>query len=88
MQAACAPRDNHPMASTSPFVVVLTPAEEAVLRARARSGRTEHRDRVRARIVLAAAGGRNNTAIAADLDLCADTARKWRRRFCRAAWPG
>jgi transposase len=70
------------MAVTSPFVVVLTPAEEAVLRARAGSGRTEHRDRVRARIVLAAAGGANNAAIAADLDLCVDTARKWRRRFC------
>jgi transposase len=70
------------MAVTSPFVVVLTPAEEAVLRAWAGSGRTEHRDRVRARIVLAAAGGATNAAIAADLDLCVDTARKWRRRFC------
>jgi transposase len=70
------------MVIASPFVVVLTAAEEAVLRARVHAVRTEHRDRVRARIVLAAAGGASNTAIAADLQLCVDTARKWRRRFC------
>jgi transposase len=66
----------------SPFVVVLTAAEQSVLTRRARSGRTEHRDRVRALIVLAAAAGADNAAIAAELDLCVDTARKWRRRFC------
>jgi transposase len=69
------------MPVTSPFVVVLTAAEETELLARARSGRTEHRDRGRARIVLAAAGGASNTAIAADLGLCVDTARRWRRQF-------
>jgi hypothetical protein len=60
-------RDNLLMPVTSPFVVVLTAAEEAVLTARARSGRTEYRDRVRARIVLAAAAGCSNAAIAAQL---------------------
>jgi hypothetical protein len=55
------------MPVTSPFVIVLTAAEEAVLTARAHRGRTEHRDRLRARIVLAAAGGASNAAIAADL---------------------
>ncbi|MCW2718319.1 IS630 family transposase [Pseudonocardia sp.] len=69
------------MPVSSPFVIVLTAAEEAVLTARARSGRTEHRDRVRARIVLGAAAGASNTAIAAELGLCVDTARRWRRRF-------
>ena len=73
--------DNAAMPVTSPFVIVLTAAEEAVLTARVRSGRTEHRDRVRARIVLAAAGGASNAAIAAELGLCVDTARRWRRRF-------
>jgi hypothetical protein len=63
------------MPVTSPFVIVLTAAEEAVLTARARSGRTEHRDRIRARIVLAAATGAANAAIAAELGLCVDTAR-------------
>jgi transposase len=69
------------MPVTSPFIVVLTAAEEAVLTTRARSGRTEHRDRVRARIVLAAAAGCSNAAIAAELGLCVDTARRWRRQF-------
>lgn len=81
------------MPVTSPFVVVLSAAEEAVLTARARSGRTEHRDRVRALIVLAAAAGASNAAIAAELGLCVDTARRWRRRFVTdrmeglADWP-
>jgi transposase len=74
-------RDNLLMPVTSPFVVVLTAAEEAVLTARARSGRTEYRDRVRARIVLAAAAGCSNAAIAAQLGLCVDTTRRWRRQF-------
>lgn len=69
------------MPLTSPFVIVLSAAEEAVLSSRVRSGRTEHRDRVRARIVLAAAAGASNAAIAADLGLCVDTARRWRRQF-------
>jgi len=73
--------DNAAMPATSPFVIVLTATEEAVLTVRARSGRTEHRDRVRARIVLAAAAGVSNTAIAAELGLCVDTARRWRRQF-------
>lgn len=37
---------------------------------------------VRARIVLAAAEGASNAAIAAGLRVHVDTARKWRRRFC------
>ncbi|MCA1835309.1 MAG: IS630 family transposase [Actinobacteria bacterium] len=69
------------MPVTSPFVIVLTTTEETELLARARGGRTEHRDRVRARIVLAAAAGHSNAAIAAELGLCVDTARRWRRRF-------
>ena len=69
------------MPVTSPFVIVLTAAEETVLSSRVRSGRTEHRDRVRARIVLAAAAGASNAAIAADFGLCVDTARRWRRQF-------
>jgi transposase len=81
-------RENHPMPPTSPFVVVLTAAEHAELTARARSGRTEHRNRVRARIVLAAAGGASNTGIAVELGLCVDTVRRWRRRFCQRRLAG
>jgi len=40
-----------------------------------------HRQVLRARIVLAAADGATNTAIAAELRLHVDTVRKWRRRF-------
>jgi len=76
------------MPVTSPFLVVLTAAEKAVLTTRARSGRTEHRDRVRARIVLAAAAGCSNAAIAAELGLCVDTARRWRRQFSRQRLAG
>lgn len=54
------------MSVTSPFVITLTTAEKTVLSARTRNARTEHRDRLRARIVLAAAGGACNAAIAAD----------------------
>lgn len=73
--------DNAAVPVLSPFVIVLTAAEQTVLIARASSGRTEHRDRVRARIVLAAAAGSANAAIAAELGLCVDTARRWRHRF-------
>jgi transposase len=66
---------------SSPYVIVLSGEEEAVLAARARSARSEYRDRLRARIVLAAATGRGNAAIAAEAGVCPDTVRKWRRRF-------
>jgi transposase len=69
------------MPVSSPFVIVLSSAEEAVLSARARSGRTEHRDRVRAQLVLAAAAGTANAVIAKRLQVCVDTVRAWRKRF-------
>jgi transposase-like protein len=72
----------------SPYVIVLSAAEEAVLAARARSARSEYRDRLRARIVLAAAAGRSNAAIAAEAGVCTDTVRKWRRRFAAGGLPG
>jgi len=65
----------------SPYLIVLSSKEETVLAARARSVRGEYRARVRARIVLAAAAGKTNAAIAAELGVCTDTVRKWRRRF-------
>jgi transposase len=66
---------------SSPFVVVLSAEQEAVLTARVRSWRTEFRDRLRARIVLEAADGASNEAIAEALEVCVDTVRTWRRRF-------
>jgi FixJ family two-component response regulator len=61
--------------------VTLTAAERTTLKKRARGAKTAHRDRLRAQIVLAAARGRDNARIAADLQVTADTVRKWRGRF-------
>ena len=69
------------MPVSSPFVIVLSDADRTVLLRRARSGRSEHRERLRAQIVLAAAARETNAAIAARLRICVDTARKWRHRF-------
>jgi transposase len=76
------------MPVTSPYVIVLSAGEESVLTARARAARSPYRDRLRARIVLAAAAARANTAIAAQLGVHVDTVRKWRRRFAAARLPG
>ena len=72
----------------SPYQIVLSGAEEAVLTACARSVRGPYRDRLRARIVLAAAAGKTNAGIAAELGVHVDTARKWRRRFAAARLAG
>jgi transposase len=74
-------RHKDQMPVPSPYLIVLSGEEEAVLAARARSVRSEYRDRLRAQIVLAAAAGKSNTAIALERGVCTDTVRKWRRRF-------
>jgi transposase len=68
--------------------VTLTAAERTMLTKRARGAKTAHRDRLRAQIVLAAARGRDNARIAADLRVTADTVRKWRGRFAGRALAG
>jgi len=59
-----------------------------VLAARARSVRGPYCDRLRAKIVLAAAAGQANAAIAAELGVCTDTVRRWRRRFAEGRLAG
>jgi transposase-like protein len=76
------------MSMSGPVVVVLSEEEEAALAARARSVRSEYRDRLRAGIVLAAAAGRTNAAIAVEMGVCQDTVRKWRGRFALHRLPG
>ena len=61
--------------------VVLSAGERTTLNKRVRGAKTAHRDRLRAQIVLAAARGRDNARIAADLRITVDTVRKWRGRF-------
>lgn len=50
--------------------------------------RSPYRDRLRAQVVLAAAAGRTNAAIAAQVGVHVDTVRKWRRRFATAGLAG
>jgi transposase len=73
------------MSMSSPYVIVLTDAEDRALAARLASGRTEYRDRLRAQIVLQAARGGSNAEIAEQLPVGVDTVRRWRRRFATAA---
>ena len=61
------------MPMPSPCQIVLSGEEEAVLTARTRSVRGPYRDRLRAAIVLAAAAGQDNAAIARELGVCTDT---------------
>ena len=61
--------------------IVLSAGERTALNKRVRGAKTAHRDRLRAQIVLAAARGRDNARIAADLRVTVDTVRKWRGRF-------
>jgi transposase len=72
----------------SAYRIVLSGEEEPVLMARARSVRSSYRDRLRAQIVLAAAAGENNAAIAARVGVHVDSVRKWRRRFAAAGLAG
>ena len=61
--------------------VTLTAAGRKTLKKRVRGTKTPYRDRLRAQIVLAAARGRGNERIAADLRISVNTARKWRGRL-------
>jgi transposase len=81
-------RHNDQMPVISPYLIVLSAGEQPVLMARARSVRSAYRDRLRAQIVLAAAAGSTNVAIAAQVGVHVDTARKWRRRFAAARLAG
>src|SRR5262249_32182291 len=47
-----------------------------------------YRDRLRARIVLATAAGNSNAAVAAQVGVHVDTARKWRCRFAAGRLAG
>ncbi|MGH3199763.1 MAG: IS630 family transposase [Streptosporangiaceae bacterium] len=68
--------------------VTLTAAGRKTLKKRVRGTKTPYRDRLRAQVVLAAARGRGNERIAADLRICVNTARKWRGRFAAGGLGG
>jgi transposase len=81
-------RHKERMPMPSPYQIVLSAGEQAALAARARSMRGPYRDRLRAKIVLAAAAGQASAAIARELGVCTDTVRKWRRRFAEGRLAG
>lgn len=76
------------MGRCSPFVIVLNAADRAVLEARVRCYTSSFAEVTRARIVLLAAGGMSNVAIAAKLDVCVDSVSRWRKRFCSEGLDG
>jgi transposase-like protein len=69
------------MSRPSPFAVTLTATQRRVLEGRVRKATGEQREVVRARIVLAAAAGEQNTRIAGRLGVAVNTVSKWRKRF-------
>ena len=72
----------------SAVAVALTASERKTLKLRVRGAKTPWRDRLRAQVVLAAARGRPNARIAADLGAGVDTVRKWRGRFAQLRTAG
>jgi len=76
------------MTRHSPYEIKLSTADRAVLEKRARSYSARHADVVRAKIVLLAADGHHNTAIAARLDVHVNVVRTWRKRFFEAGLDG
>ena len=69
------------MSRSSPFLITLSDADRAELQRRARCYSTPHAGVVRAKIVLLAAGGLENTVIAARLDVHVGVVSRWRKRF-------
>ena len=69
------------MPGPKPRTIELTEAERQGLEALARRHHTQQQIALRGRIVLAAAGKRNNAQIARALGVDVDTARLWRKRW-------
>jgi hypothetical protein len=72
----------------SPYQIVLSGEEQAVLTARARSVRGPYRDRLRAAIVLAAAAGEDNAAIATQMGCAPTRSASGAAGSLPAGWPG
>jgi transposase len=81
-------RHNGQVPVITSYLIVLSADEQSVLMARARWVRGPYRDRLRAQIVLAAAAGSTNAAIAGQVGVHVDTVRKWRRRFAATGLAG
>src|SRR3954454_16116134 len=76
------------MSRRSPFVVELSEADRAVLEQRSRAYTAPYAEVVRAKIVLLAASGADNSVIAERLDVHVSVVGRWRQRFCQAGLNG
>lgn len=76
------------MSRRSPFLITLSDAERAVLEERAGGYSSPHAEVVRAKVVLLAAQGELNTAIAERLDVHVDAVSMWRKRYCEQGLAG
>jgi transposase len=78
---------NIPMPPSSPYQIALSTDERAALVALIRPT-GQARMLLRAQIVLAAASGATNAAIARNVGVCEDTVRKWRSRYAHQRLAG
>jgi putative transposase len=69
------------MRGPKPEPVTLSEGERNDLERLVHRHSTPQQQGVRARIILAAAEGKNNSQIAGELGVCVDTVRHWRRRW-------
>jgi transposase len=76
------------MSRSSPFVITLPDAARVELQRRARCYSAPHAEVVRAKIVLLAADGLENTLIAARLDVHVGVVSRWRKRFAQEGMNG
>ena len=76
------------MPRTSPFSIRLSSAEAAELRRRSTKYTLPYFQVQRARIILMAAAGLENSQIAARLDTRRDVVSEWRKRFFLERLPG
>jgi hypothetical protein len=76
------------MPRNSPFRIELSAAERQALERIAGRYSSPYRDVVRAKVVLYAAQGLSNEAIAARIDLPRQIVSKWRKRFFEERLPG
>src|SRR5712691_4635627 len=76
------------MARKSPYRIELSVEARTTLEAVAGKYSSPYRDVVRAKVVLYAAQGLSNEAIAARIDLPRQIVSKWRKRFYEEGLPG
>lgn len=70
------------------IAVALSPEQRQVLEIQSRSATVPHRVLLRSKIILLAAGGENNEAIARQVGATEKTVRQWRQTFAENGMAG